>query len=248
MQQFLEERGAAALLDDPLMATATAEIESSDRPRHAIQADLKRKEAARKLLGKRHSNSKCSPDEILDAIYSFSDNNTYLLFNRDPVERMIGYLKEFFSPKDEGGYSLAISTGAVLALVCTIITMPYRRNGGSWQLPCRCSPVPCLWSTYSNGAAAREHCACTTAADHLSKGTQCLHAMQDEAARGCRTITSASTPTCCSRCRCGARSPQTCSACGTLQSKTSCQPTQSTACATLAKGSTASRCESFQVK
>ena len=108
------ERNAEALLDDPLMATATAEIDSANRPRAAIQADLKRKDAARKTLSKRYANAQCTADELLDAVYSFSDNNTYLLFNRDPVERMIGYLKQYFTPKAEGEYSLAISTGAQL--------------------------------------------------------------------------------------------------------------------------------------
>lgn len=38
---LLEERGALALLDDPLMQTATAEIVAGDRPRHEIQRSIK---------------------------------------------------------------------------------------------------------------------------------------------------------------------------------------------------------------
>jgi Protein of unknown function (DUF2009) len=111
---FLEAAGAEKLLEDPLVAVATAEIESRDRPRHAIQDDLRRKEGARKTLAKTYAKAgTCEPDDILDAIYSFSDNNTYLLFNRDPVERMIGFLKKFFSPKDDSDFSLAIQTGAM---------------------------------------------------------------------------------------------------------------------------------------
>ena len=115
MYQFLLEREAEQLLDDPLMAVATAEIHAADRPRHLVQQDLKKKENARKMLAKRYVSSKCTADEILDAVYSFSDNNTYLLFNRDPVERMIEYLKEFFDPRDPGDYSLGITSGAHLS-------------------------------------------------------------------------------------------------------------------------------------
>jgi hypothetical protein len=111
---FLEERGAAGVLRDPLMALATQEIMSSGRARHSIQDDIRRKEAARKLLAKQYSSKQCSPDDILDAIYSFSDNNTYLLFNRDPVDKMISHLRYFFDPRDLSKGSLAISVGACL--------------------------------------------------------------------------------------------------------------------------------------
>ena len=40
------------------------------------------------------------------------DNNSYLRFNRDPVDMMIGYLKQYFDPKHaEDGFSLGISMG-----------------------------------------------------------------------------------------------------------------------------------------
>jgi hypothetical protein len=45
-------------------------------------------------------------------LYSVSDNNAYLRFNRDPVDRMIGYLKQYFDPKNpEPGFSLGITMG-----------------------------------------------------------------------------------------------------------------------------------------
>ena len=34
-------------------------------------------------------------DVLLTALYSISDNNSFLLFNRDPINRMIQYLKVF---------------------------------------------------------------------------------------------------------------------------------------------------------
>jgi hypothetical protein len=48
-----EERGALAMLDEPLVQIATAEIVAGDRPRHEVQADIRRKERAREVLVKR---------------------------------------------------------------------------------------------------------------------------------------------------------------------------------------------------
>lgn len=54
----------------------------------------------------------CEQEDILRCIYSISDNNSFLLFNRDPVDRMIGYLRQYFRPDAaEPGASLAISGG-----------------------------------------------------------------------------------------------------------------------------------------
>ncbi len=51
-------------------------------------------------------------EDILRCLYSLSDNNSYLLFNRDPVDRMIEYLHAYFRPDyAESGASLAISGG-----------------------------------------------------------------------------------------------------------------------------------------
>jgi hypothetical protein len=102
------------------MAIATQEIVSAGRARHAVQNDIRHKEAARKLLAKTYSSKECSPDDVLDAIYSFSDNNTYLLFNRDPVDKMISHLRHFFDPRDPSKGSLAISVGARLPATLTL--------------------------------------------------------------------------------------------------------------------------------
>lgn len=112
VHRFLEERGGLALLDDPLMATATAEIVAGERPRHEIQRDIKVKERARELLAKRYSSSRLSDEDILQCIYSISDNNSYLLFNRDPIDRMIHFFHRYFKPDShEPGYSLGIQGG-----------------------------------------------------------------------------------------------------------------------------------------
>lgn len=115
VKTYLESVGAANVLRDPRLVLATAEIDGSpDRPRAAIQTDLACKEAARKALARTHATAQCPPDDLLTAVYSLSDYNTYLLFNRDPVERMTAYLKRYFDPRKADGphASLAISSGA----------------------------------------------------------------------------------------------------------------------------------------
>ncbi|PNW82263.1 hypothetical protein CHLRE_06g278154v5 [Chlamydomonas reinhardtii] len=109
---FLEERGGLAMLDDALMHTATAEIISGDRPRHEIQRDIKLKERARETLSRRYRSNRLSEEDILTCIYSLSDNNSYLLFNRDPIDRFILYFHRYFkADTHEPGYSLAIQGG-----------------------------------------------------------------------------------------------------------------------------------------
>lgn len=120
VRKYLEAAGASAVLDDPRLEIATAEIDGSpDRPRAAIQADLARKESARKALARAHATNQCPPDDLLSAVYSLADHHTYLLYNRDPVERMIEYLHQYFHPrKIDGNWSLAISSGACLLVSC----------------------------------------------------------------------------------------------------------------------------------
>lgn len=115
VKKFLVSVGASKMLEDPRLVVATAEIDGSpDRPRHQIQQDLARKEAARKQLARAHATAACSPDDILSAVYSLSDYNTYLLFNRDPVDRMIAYLRKYFDSRrcEDVRESLAITSGA----------------------------------------------------------------------------------------------------------------------------------------
>jgi len=110
---LLEEKKQLQLLSDPLMSTATAEIVAGDRPRSQIQRDIKTKERAREALAKKYCTSQLSQEDILLCLYSISDNNSYLLFNRDPLDKMIDYLHKYFRPdSSEPGYSLAISGGS----------------------------------------------------------------------------------------------------------------------------------------
>ena len=60
----------------------------------------------------RYSSNRLPEDYLLQCLYSISDNNSFLLFNRDPVDRMIAYLQHYFQPNQvEQGFSLGISGG-----------------------------------------------------------------------------------------------------------------------------------------
>ena len=48
-------------------------------------------------------------DVLLTALYSISDNNSFLLFNRDPITRMIQYLKVRICPHHTSTQSIGLS-------------------------------------------------------------------------------------------------------------------------------------------
>jgi Protein of unknown function (DUF2009) len=110
----LSAGGALAMLSDPLIAAATAEIESSGRQRSAVATDIRRKEKAQEALSQRYSKgSELSAEQLLDCLYSIADNANYLRFNRDPVEKTIAFLHRWFEPRapEDRTFSLAISVG-----------------------------------------------------------------------------------------------------------------------------------------
>ncbi|CAD7701392.1 unnamed protein product [Ostreobium quekettii] len=114
VSSLLKEKNALQMLQDPMMERATAEIVASDRPRYEIQRDIKAKERAREVIAQKYSSRYgVSRDDILLCLYSISDNNSFLLYNRDPVDRMIKYLTTFFKPDSyDPGFSLSISAGS----------------------------------------------------------------------------------------------------------------------------------------
>ena len=109
---FLRERGAEHLLEDPHLHGATKEIESRGRSRYDIQRDVSEKEHKREFIAKKYSSYRISNDDIKWCLYSIGDNHSYLKDNRDPVDEMIHFLKQYFSPDSyKEGYSLAIYGG-----------------------------------------------------------------------------------------------------------------------------------------
>lgn len=111
---FLEKRNGLALLDDPLLELATAEIIPDGKRRSQIQAMIKKKEAAVSRLSRKYrKNPLLSEEDISRCIYSIGDNNAYLRAARDPCDQMIKYLHAYF-PKErtsERSSSLAIMDG-----------------------------------------------------------------------------------------------------------------------------------------
>eukprot|EP00238_Polyblepharides_amylifera_P006470 CAMPEP_0196585418 /NCGR_PEP_ID=MMETSP1081-20130531/50565_1 /TAXON_ID=36882 /ORGANISM="Pyramimonas amylifera, Strain CCMP720" /LENGTH=678 /DNA_ID=CAMNT_0041906951 /DNA_START=96 /DNA_END=2132 /DNA_ORIENTATION=+ len=109
---FLENRNATHLLKDNLVPIATAEISADGKPRSQVDREIKAKERARETLADKYCSSSLSQDEIRHCMYSIADNDSYLRFNRDPVDQMITYLHtHFHADSYEEGLSLAISSG-----------------------------------------------------------------------------------------------------------------------------------------
>ncbi|GMH95950.1 hypothetical protein TL16_g13258 [Triparma laevis f. inornata] len=111
--KFLEEKGETDLLEDKYIEVATEEIlADKGKSRAEIQQQIKRKEKAVKYIKEKYSNHNLDSEEIHLCLYSICDNNSFLNSNRLPVDKMITYLREYFSPTAiKTGYSLAIVSG-----------------------------------------------------------------------------------------------------------------------------------------
>lgn len=113
---FLESEGIADMLNDPLMEIATRAImEDGKKTRQDIQKEVKQKNTAVKHLSETFAKKAKKADEeaVKHALYSIGDNNSFLAFSRDPVNRMIDYLHEYFDPEvpGEARFSLDICEG-----------------------------------------------------------------------------------------------------------------------------------------
>ncbi|KZT71502.1 hypothetical protein DAEQUDRAFT_665907 [Daedalea quercina L-15889] len=110
---ILEECDAVDILRDDLIATATKEIHSEGRSRREIQKDIKSKERAIETLSAKYVREGLSQEQIRQCLYSIGDNHAFLRVNRDPCDKMIAYLKKYFSPNSakDSKSSLAIRSG-----------------------------------------------------------------------------------------------------------------------------------------
>ncbi|KAJ7068719.1 hypothetical protein C8F01DRAFT_620870 [Mycena amicta] len=113
VHSLLEEHKMLDLLRDDLITVATKEIYAEDRSRRDIQKDIKSKERAIETLATRYSREGLSRDDIRTCLYSIGDNHAFLRTNRDPCERMIAYLQQYFHPTEakDAKASLAIRSG-----------------------------------------------------------------------------------------------------------------------------------------
>ena len=109
----LEAAGALDMLRDPRIATATKEIISEPgSSRRNIDKYIKLKERAIEQLSTEYASKGLNTEKLRQCIYSIGDNHAFLRVNRDPCEKMIGYLKQHFtSSKPADGRSLAIRSG-----------------------------------------------------------------------------------------------------------------------------------------
>lgn len=111
---YLLSKDALNLLDDPLIAEATVEINPDGKARSTIQMDIRRKEKAIETLAKKYSlGTHILKEEIRQCLYSIGDYHSYLRANRYPVEQMIQMLTTTFNPDIPGDedHSLGISYG-----------------------------------------------------------------------------------------------------------------------------------------
>lgn len=112
VHSWLSEHNADKLLDDPLVEMATREIIPDNKSRYDIQKEIKMKERAIETLAKKYSTSSLSSEDVKQCLYSIGDNNSFLRGNRDPIDKMIGLLKEYFVPNSpEPPFALSISSG-----------------------------------------------------------------------------------------------------------------------------------------
>lgn len=109
----LEEHDALDMLRDDLITVATKEIYSEGRPRREVQRDIRSKERAIEHLSDQYQRRGLSQEQVRQCLYSIGDNHAFLRANRDPCEKMIGYLKKYFHPTQskEPLSSLAIRSG-----------------------------------------------------------------------------------------------------------------------------------------
>ena len=100
---ILEAGDGLAVLQDPYVCTATAEIlpvneDGTARSRAQIQREIKLKENAKKYLSRHYSNSALDSDTIELCLNSICDNNNFLNANRAPIDRMLAHLHDYFHP------------------------------------------------------------------------------------------------------------------------------------------------------
>ncbi|GJE84529.1 hypothetical protein PsYK624_006050 [Phanerochaete sordida] len=109
----LEQHGVLDLLREDLVAIATKEIYSEGRSRRDIQKEIKSKERAIETLSTKYERKDLSQEQIRQCLYSIGDNHAFLRTNRDPCDRMILYLKQYFhaTQAKDGKSSLAIRSG-----------------------------------------------------------------------------------------------------------------------------------------
>ncbi|ORZ36410.1 hypothetical protein BCR44DRAFT_122036 [Catenaria anguillulae PL171] len=100
VHRVLTDHDALGLLRDPLILDATAEILPEGKPRRQVDLEIRRKEAAVATLARKYARGKLTIDHVQQLLYSIGDHHHYLRFHRDPCDRMIKYLAQYFHPEE----------------------------------------------------------------------------------------------------------------------------------------------------
>lgn len=112
---LLEQKGGLALLDDPAIGTATAEVlPDKSKNRSQIQLEIKRKERAAEQLSTKYATRELSKEDIRACLYSISDNNSFLNSNKKPIVDCARLLEQYFHPTlvaIDPRYSMSIAEG-----------------------------------------------------------------------------------------------------------------------------------------
>lgn len=109
----LAEHDALGLLREDIITVATKEIYAEGRSRREVQRDIKSKERAIEELSTRYQHGDLGQEQVRQCLYSIGDNHAFLRTNRDPCDRMIAYLKQYYHPTQakDSKYSLSIRSG-----------------------------------------------------------------------------------------------------------------------------------------
>lgn len=107
---FLKSKNCLRLLEHPDIVTATAAIiddKLSGKTKYSILQEIKAKDKAVKRIIQKFCSqtygfgafqtSGLGREEIEWCLYSMGDNSSFLVFNRDPVDKMILLLKKYFA-------------------------------------------------------------------------------------------------------------------------------------------------------
>lgn len=116
VHSFFKENDALEILnqDHELIMSATEEINPAGKSRRVLDNELRARDAAFKKLVKKWTayKPKLTADNLELCFRSIGDNHNYLRNNRDPVDRMLGYLTKYFPQKNaDPARSLQIRAG-----------------------------------------------------------------------------------------------------------------------------------------
>jgi len=95
----LEKVDATEMLSDQLLVVAASEIEGGTQEQ--VEAAKEQKVEALEMIVKKYASEKLGEETVRLVIASISDNFSFLRSFREPVDKMIGYLKTYFDPKNE---------------------------------------------------------------------------------------------------------------------------------------------------